>query len=273
MSEISGTTRLVHVVADPVFQLKTPQALNAIWRSRNEDVVTVPAHVAGTGLASFIEALRATQNTVGAVVTVPHKQAVLPLLDELGPIAHLTGAVNAIRRAGDGRLIGETFDGLGFVAGLKGAGIDPAGNRVVIFGAGGAAASVAAALAQAGAESIVVENRSAERAEALAARLRKAGYAADFRPLRHPAVDGAHLLVNATSIGMRPGDRPDFALERFGPEAVAADVVVSAVTTPFLSDAAGVGMRTHEGRHMLAGQMQLIADFLTGGDRGPVANE
>lgn len=260
---ISGATRTVFVIADPVFQLRTPQAQNAIWQERGLDLVTVPAHVPASHLPGFLDMMRATRSTAGAVVTVPHKQAAAGLCDELGPDAVISGAINAIRRTKDGRLVGETFDGAGFVAGLREQGIDPAERAVLLMGAGGAASAVAAALVGAGIASLDIENRTPAKAEALAQRLSDRLGFADVSVGGTRAAD-ADLVVNATSVGMTPGEDVFFDVERFAADAVAADVIVSGELTPFLAAAAARGLTVHEGRHMLIGQMQPIADFLAG---------
>jgi len=258
--DIAGPTRLVFVIADPVFQLKTPQALNARWRDRGMDVVTLPAHVAATRLSEFMPSLRANASVAGAVVTIPHKQAVVEYCDELGPHAALTGAVNAIRRTGEGRLLGETFDGLGFVAGLRTQGIDPQGRRVHMIGAGGAARAIAVALMKAGVESLTVQNRSTAKAAELRALLAGEGFGRVS--IDAPKRRTADLIVNATSLGMTPGDDVSFDFGSATPDAVAADVVVSESLTPFLAAAQSCGLAVHAGANMLLGQLSLIEEFL-----------
>jgi shikimate dehydrogenase len=259
---ITGATRTVLVIADPVEQLRTPQAQNTLWKERGLDLVTMPAKVSPEGLETFLAGLRANESAAGAVVSIPHKQTAVGFCDALGPVAAVTGAVNAIRRLADGRLVGETFDGDGFVAGLLARGVDPAGRRVRLLGAGGAASAIGVALARAGIASLRIENRTVARAELLADRIRQATDLADVTTDRRGPDDD--LIVNATSQGMRPDDATDFRFEGMSELAVAADVIVSDRLTPFLAAAEQRGIAVHEGRHMLDGQMVLIADFLLG---------
>jgi shikimate dehydrogenase len=259
---VTGQTRVVFVIADPVAQLRTPQAQNPLWQERGVDLVTVPAHVPAEGLATFFPSMRVNRSVAGAVVTVPHKQTAASLCDRLGATAGVTAAVNAIRRDPDGRLIGETFDGDGFVVGLRSRGIDPGGRRVRLVGAGGAASAIGVALARAGVESLRIENRTDAHAEVLVERIRTASHLRDVSTAR---VGEDDLIVNATSLGMRPDDVTDFRFERMAAGAIAADVIVSDEPTPFLAAAAASGLSVHEGRYMLQGQMALIADFLVGG--------
>jgi shikimate dehydrogenase len=260
--EITGATRVCFVVADPVWQLRTPQVLNRVWDERGLDIVTVPSHVPVAGLFDFVGALRANESALGAVVTVPHKQSVIALCDELGPNAQIVGAVNVVRRTAEGRLIGETFDGLGFVAGLRARGVEPRGLRAVVLGAGGAASAVAVALLSADVDSLDISNRTEARAVDLTERLRAAFPARDIGTgldrLAH-----AQLIVNATSRGMSLSDISPLAADLIPAGALAADVIMSAELTSFLAGSAGRGNSTHEGVHMLKGQVQLIADYLS----------
>ncbi|MFA7669612.1 MAG: shikimate dehydrogenase, partial [Burkholderiaceae bacterium] len=122
---ITGNTRLFGIVADPIDQVQTPQMLNRIFEQQGRDAVLVPFHVSAAGLPEVFAAFRQVRNLGGYIVTVPHKVAALDLCDEIGDAARAIGAVNTIRRDPDGRLIGDMFDGTGFVAGLKKCGNDP----------------------------------------------------------------------------------------------------------------------------------------------------
>lgn len=262
-ADISGATRTVFVVADPILQVKTPSAQNAVWTQRGADVVTLPAHVASDELSAFLAGLRSNRSALGAVITIPHKQSAGQWCDELGPYARMAGAVNVIRRGADGRLIGETFDGLGFVAGLRSQGFEPIGRNVHLFGAGGAASAIAAALANADVASITVANRTVSRAQALVDRIhRSLGFTKISVASGESA--SADLVVNATSMGMGGSTPVDIPRNVAAPGALAADVVVADSVTPFLSSALEQGMRAHGGIHMLNGQMELIADYLLG---------
>jgi shikimate dehydrogenase len=258
---IDGTTKVVYVTADPVAQLRTPDALNRIWAAETVNAITVPAHVPAAQLADFVAGLRANGSVSGAVITVPHKQSIVAHCDALETQARIVGAVNVVRREPDGRLIGQTFDGLGFVEGLRAQGIEPGGMRAVVVGAGGAASAIAVALLDAGVARLDVHNRTAARAVDLVERLRR-----EFPPrdigwglARLPE---SELVVNATSVGLNATDESPIPGGDLPPDAIAADVVMSAQPTPFLAAAARRGLRTHEGVHMLAGQTRLIADYL-----------
>jgi len=258
---ISGVTRLCFVVGDPTFQLRTPAALNRIATEHGIDVVSLPANVVAGDLGSFLTGLRAMNNAVGAVLTIPHKQTGATLCDELGPQASLSGAVNTIRRHPDGRLIGEGFDGLGFVAGLHAQDINPEGMTVVLLGAGGAASSIAIALAAAGVKHITLVNRTPQRLTELQ-KILESGFPALEITVAATAPSNADLFINATPVGMSPGDQSLLPAGFFPSDTIAADVIMSNELTPFLAAAHATGARTHGGTHMLQGQIRLIAEFL-----------
>lgn len=211
-------------------------------------------------LGVAIAGLRAMQNFAGAVVSMPHKSAIVALLDELTPEAALVGAVNVIRRELDGRLVGTMLDGEGFVGGLRAAGHEVAGKACLLVGAGGAASAVALALAAHGCASLRIVNRTEAKAAALATRVAQA-----FPAVPISVGDGGEaydLAVNATSLGMRPDDELPMSLELVERTALVAECVAAPERTRLLDLAAAKGRRTHTGVPMLTAQMDLILAFL-----------
>ncbi|HWT10040.1 MAG TPA: shikimate dehydrogenase, partial [Roseomonas sp.] len=150
-ASISGRTAITVILAHPVAHVRTPQAMNAHFDALGFDGVMVPLQVAPEDLGSVVAGLRRLRNLRGIVATVPHKEAIAALCDELTDQARQVGAVNVIRRDADGRLTGGQFDGEGFVAGLDAAGHAVSGRAVFLAGAGGAAAGLAFAVARHGA--------------------------------------------------------------------------------------------------------------------------
>ncbi|TGD99019.1 shikimate dehydrogenase family protein [Methylobacterium nonmethylotrophicum] len=261
MLEITGHTRVFGILADPIHQVKAPQGLNRIMAERGVDGVMVPFHVASADLATVLTGLRAVKSFGGAIVTVPHKTAIVPLLDAVSDAARLVGAVNAVRREPDGRLVGEILDGAGFVAGLRAAGHDLRGRSAYLAGAGGAANAIAFALAEAGIARLTVHNRTAARVEDLFGRLRR--LFPDL-PLASgdPDPTGHDLVVNATSLGLRPDDPLPLDASRLAPGQRVAEIIMQPAETRLLREAAARGCRTHPGLPMLEGQLALMADFL-----------
>jgi len=262
-ASISGHTKLVVILAHPVHHVRTPAAMNAHFAAIGRDAVLVPMQVRAEELSSVVAALRHVENLCGIVVTVPHKESIALLCDALTDAARIVGAVNVIRRRPDGTLLGGQFDGEGFVAGLRANGHDVRGKRIWMVGAGGAAAGIGYALMHHGAAALTIHNRTHARAKALAARLAAALPGA---PVAAGGEDpaGHDIVVNATSLGLKPGDALPVAPDRLRPTMVAADVVMQPDVTAFLETAAERGCATHRGIHMLTEQVAILADFVTG---------
>lgn len=242
--KITGNTRLFAIVADPIVHVKTPEDMNALMRSWGHDRVMVPIHVDETQLATAVDGLRALQNLDGFVVTVPHKSAIVPLCDSLSPAARQVGAVNVVRRDAEGRLHGDILDGVGFVAGLRNAAIEPAGKTVYLAGAGVALLTIA--------------NRTEAKAQQLVTRL--AGFFPDVSfKLGGRDPSGHDLVVNATSMGLRDSDDYPCEVQRLTPEQTVAEIIMQPEHTPLLVAAAERGCRVHPGRPMLQSQIALMA--------------
>lgn len=205
--------------------------------------------------------------------SIPHKVAVIDHLDHLAESAAIIGAVNTVvidRSGGAPRLIGENTDGQGFVASLRPV-RDPAGQHVVILGAGGAARAIAVEVALAGALSITIVNRTPERGEAVAdlvdARTPAAGRYLPWSPHLH-VPHGTGILINATNIGFHPNENatPDVDMTTIDAGTVVADVVVNPPQTRFLRAAAEQGCTTLDGLGMLVNQALINARLWTGRD-------
>lgn len=258
---ITGTTRLLGIIADPVAHVRTPQIMNAYFAEHGVDAVIVPMQVASAGLASVLDAVRQLHNFAGLIVTVPHKSAVVDLCDEALDEARLVGSANAIRRNEDGRFVCDMFDGKGFLGGLVAEGIEPEGRKVLLLGAGGAASAIAASLAGRRISTLTIANRTKDKARALAARI-----AAAFPACRvadgPPDPSGHDLVVNATSLGLGADDPLPLDPDLLRPDMTVAEVVMKPERTPFIEAAQARGCRVHLGRHMLDAQVRLLAGFL-----------
>ena len=260
-ASISGATAITAILAHPVAHVRTPQMMNAHYDAIGRDAVLVPLHVLPEDLATVVAGLRRMRNLRGFIVTVPHKEAILPLCDALTDAAREVGAVNAVRREADGSLTGGQFDGEGFVAGLREAGHEVTGRAVFLAGAGGAASGIAFAVARHGAARLTIHNRTAAKAEALAARLRAAHPGCDTRA-GGPDPAGHAVVVNATSLGMQAGDALPLDVAGLAPPMLAAEAIMAPEVTPFLAEAARRGCATHGGKPMLAAQIALLARFM-----------
>jgi shikimate dehydrogenase len=211
---------------------------------------------------------------LGCNVTIPHKQAVLALVDAVGEEARQIGAVNTVVKEPDGRLSGHNTDAAGFLRALEAdAGFAPRGETAVLLGAGGAALAVAVALLRAGLRRLTIANRTAQRAQATVDALarhfapdRLAAAGLDSEALRRPLAD-ASLLVNSTSVGMAHGPAPDavpLPPALLGSHLLVYDLVYNPSRTPLLRAAAAAGARTQEGLPMLVYQGALAFERWTG---------
>lgn len=228
------------------------------------------------GVGDFVAGLRAP-DAWGINITVPHKQAVIPFLDEVDEWATTAGAVNTIVNRG-GHLSGHNTDGPGFLeALLVETGYDPKGTRALILGAGGAARGILLALIRGGVDSLVIANRTLERAETLAKLSSDNGVTAESVPLSGDpltqAAASADLIVNCTTMGMSHG--PDeqgspLTAAQIPASAIVNDVVYTPLETPILREAAAAGATTLGGLHMLVYQGVLSFQMWTG-QKAPVA--
>jgi shikimate dehydrogenase len=224
------------------------------------------------GVGDFVNGLRAP-GTLGINITVPHKQAVIPFLDEVDEWATAAGAVNTIVNH-DGRLSGHNTDGPGFLrALLVETGYDPKGTRALVLGAGGAARGILLALARGGVDSMVIANRTLKRAETLAKLASDNGVRSEAISLSGDALteaaSGADLIVNCTTMGMSHG--PDehgspISAAQIPATAIVNDVVYTPLITPFLKEAAAAGATALGGLHMLVYQGVLSFQMWTGVD-------
>ena len=261
MSEISGHTRIWGILADPIAHVKTPQMINRVAQERGVDGVMVPFHVASADLATLVKGLKGMKSLHGFVVTVPHKTAIVDLLDEVSDNARLIGAVNTVRREADGRLIGDMLDGVGFVKGLVDAGLDPKGRSAYLAGAGGAANAIAFALIAAGVIYLTIFNRTQSKVEDLIRRLKIAYPLADVR-MGSADPSGHNLVINGTSLGLRPNDALPFRTDRLTPDQIIAEVIMEPEETAVMAEAKAKGCLVHPGKPMLASMRYLIADFM-----------
>ena len=264
---ISGRTRLCGVIGDPIEHTLSPAIHNAAFTKMGLDYLYVPFQVKPEGLRQAIDGMRAL-NIRGLNVTIPYKVTVIPFLDELDPLAEKIGAVNTIAND-DGVLKGYNTDAAGFLQALLESGIEPKGKNAVILGAGGASRAISFILAEKGAH-LVILNRLLERAEELAGRLSMVfhGEVTALGLVEENlarVLEGADILVNATSVGMSPnisGTPVPFNLLK--PALVVFDIVYNPIKTRLLREAEEVGAETVSGVDMFVWQGALAFERWTG---------
>ena len=260
---ISGATRILGLIADPVVQARSPAMATALLRARGRfgAFVLLPMATPAGALADVLAGLRRLENFAGAIVSMPHKTAIVPLLDELTPAAEQVGAVNVVRRASDGRLRGTILDGEGFVAGLRAAGHEVRGAACMLVGAGGAAAAIAFALADHGAASLTIVNRTAAKSARLAERV-AAAFPATIVTSADDGDRRYDVAINATALGMREHDGLPMSDTLLARARVVAECVVAPEETRLLSHARALGRVVHGGVPMLRAQMDLMLRFM-----------
>ncbi|SAL30324.1 shikimate 5-dehydrogenase [Caballeronia cordobensis] len=260
MPAITGATRLFAIVGDPIVQVRSPEVYTQQFASAGIDAVLVPMHVPAKRCEEIVPALMALGNLDGLLVTAPLKARVAAYADRLGPTASCIGAVNALRREPDGSWTGDMFDGEGFVRGLLAKGARVRGRRVLQFGAGGAGSAIACALANAGVQSIRIVNPDLRQTHALVAAMSKAFPECDVQPAE--AVRGdIDMIVNASPVGMRPGDGLPGDLGAVTADTLIGDVVLSSSPTAFIQQALDRGCQWADGRDMHSGQIGAIMNF------------
>ena len=263
---INGATRLYAIIGDPIAQVKSPQVLNPRLAAGGLNAVLVPVQVRPGLFEETVSGLMGIGNLDGIIATVPYKARIMPFIGNVLPMAAKVGAANALRREPDGRWSGDMFDGRGLIRGLRDASIPLEGRRVMLVGAGGAGSAVAVALADAGVAAITIFDVEVSKAQALADRVAAAfpGCSVRAGPVGIPGHD---MLINATPIGMAPGDGLPMALDGLTPDVLVIDVVHKAGTTPFVDQARALGCRTFDGHVMLNGQAEELAAFFVSGAR------
>ena len=271
---ISGKTKVCGVIGDPIEHTMSPVMHNVAFSELGLDYVYVAFRVKGEELDKAIEGMKAL-DIAGLNVTIPHKVTVIPLLDELDPLAEKIGAVNTIVNNG-GFLKGYNTDAMGFLQTLLDKGVEPEGENVVVLGAGGASRAISFILAERGAN-LVILNRIEELdwAEELAQQIsrvfRKEVKAWELSELNlSTALDKADVLVNATSVGMIPNTAgTPVPLKLLRPGLVVFDIVYNPTATRLLREANQAGAKTAGGLNMLAWQGALAFEMWTG-QKAPV---
>ena len=257
---ISGSTRVFLILGDPVEQVRAPEAFNHLFAKHGVDAVLVPAKVSGTHLAGFVQNSLRAENIDGLWFTIPHKAAMVELLDRCDPQARAAGAVNAARRNADGSTEGALFDGVGFVKALDHFGIGIEGRNVLIVGAGGAGVAIASALATRRAGRIALFDSGAGRASAVARRV-AAAFDSEVVAVASADPAGFDLVVNATPLGLKAGDPLPFDPARLDADAAVVDILMKNQPTPLLRACHARGITAHPGFEMMVQQVPEYLSF------------
>jgi shikimate dehydrogenase len=271
MKTLNFKQELTGCFGQPVAENPTQAMIEAAYRHHNLDWRYLTIEVAPADLKAAVEGARA-MGFRGFNCTIPHKVAVIEHLDGLGESASLMEAVNCVVPR-DGKLIGENTDGKGFVQSLKEL-TDPAGKKIVMFGAGGAARAIGVEVALAGATQVTVVNRSVERGEGLVKLLNeRTDIEAGFVPWEGPfsIPEGTDVVINATSIGLFPDvdARLEIDFATLASSMVVADVIPNPPETHLVKTAREKGCPTIDGLGMLVNQGVIGIRYWTGVDPDP----
>jgi shikimate dehydrogenase len=265
---LSGKTTLVAHLGYPTFAFKAPLIYNPWFEKNGIDAVVVPMGVQVPDYPDFFRALFHLTNIRGALVTMPHTVTTIDLVDELTPTARVAGAANAVLRRDDGTLVGDQFDGAGFVRGVERKGVPLQGTKVLVVGNGGVGSPIAASLAAAGVTGMGLFDPHQPASDGLAERL-QAHYPEMQIETGSKDPEGYDIVVNATPLGMNDGDPLPMDVERIAPSTFVGEVVMKQTITPFLAAAQARGCPVQVGSDMLFEQIPAYLEFFGFGAATP----
>ncbi|WP_408596437.1 shikimate dehydrogenase family protein [Limnohabitans sp.] len=257
---INGNTEIIAHIGYPTHSFKSPMIYNPYFEQAGVNAVVVPMGCQAPDYPTFLKSVFALTNIRGALITMPHKVTTVGLLDEVTATVKVAGACNAVKRMADGRLVGDMFDGAGFVRGVQRKGLNLQGARVLVVGSGGVGCAIAASLAGAGIAAICLFDVNTASAEALGQRLKQ----------NYPGIDvntgsndpaGFDLVVNATPMGMNEGDPLPMDVSRLSPQTFVGEVVMRSDITAFLAAAQARGCRVQVGSDMLFEQIPAYLEY------------
>jgi shikimate dehydrogenase len=263
---MNNTIRLLGVIGDPIHHSLSPFMHNLAYAELGmSDRQYLPFHVRAENLAAAVRGMQAL-GIEGFNATIPHKEQLVPLMDELDPMARLIGAVNTVVIQPDGGLIGYNTDGYGFLTDLRGLFTEPLHDlEILVLGAGGAARGVLAALLQAGANRIGLMNRTHDRAVTLAQEFSR--HFPDRRVMPIPwtrRLPASRLVINTTSLGMDASGETVPDLSGLPEAALVYDIVYAPPLTPLLAAAQARGLLVENGLGMLIHQGAKAFEIWTG---------
>jgi shikimate dehydrogenase len=257
---LNGDTRLIAHLGYPTTTFKSPMIYNPWFAKHGINAAVVPLGVRAENFGdAFPEICRFT-NFHGALITMPHKVSVIAFLDDVSTAVNVAGSCNAVRRDHEGRLVGDMFDGEGFVRGAARRGRSLKDKRVLVVGSGGVGSAIAASSAAAGANEIALYDVSQAAMEAVAERLGQS-----YPKLKVTSgsndPDGFDVVINATPLGMKSGDPMPVDVSRLSPSTYVGEVVMKQETTAFLAAARAKGCEIQIGIDMLFEQIPAYLEF------------
>lgn len=265
---ITGRGKVIAHIGYPTTSFKAPMIYNPWFEAKGIDAVVTPLGIKAKDFSMLFPALFRITTLHGALITMPHKVTVIAMLDEMTVTARIAGACNAVLKRPDGSLLGDMFDGAGFVRGALRRGCRIDGARALVVGAGGVGSAIAASMAAAGLQAIGLFDLNAGSAEALGDRLCSHYPALQVRTgSNDPA--GWDIVVNATPLGMKEGDPMPVEIDRINPGTFVGEVVMTEEYTPFLRAAQSKGCPVQVGTDMLFEMIPAYLEFFEFGSATP----
>ncbi len=265
----TGKADVFVMLAHPVGHAKSPGIFNEIFEKRGLDSLMVPMTCRPEDFDTFWAGLTAAENVRGVIVSVPYKTAVYHKCTAAHDRAARVQSANSVRRQADGSWYADNFDGVGFIDGLRAGGHEVEGRRVLQVGAGGAGASLAYCLAEAGAVEIRLNDIDVSRAENLAALVRQAFPKCSIA-VGAPDPSGMDMAINATPVGLKVSDPLPMDVSKLTPEMTVVDIIMDPEETSLLRAAKEIGCRVQPGRPMMDFQVRGMSEFFGIDDKGRV---
>jgi len=265
---LSGKTTIIAHIGYPTSTFKAPLIYNPWFESKGIDACVVPMGVKTEDYPEALKYIFKFSNIHGALITMPHKVTTVSLVDECSTTAQIAGAANAVLLRKDGTLLGDMFDGEGFVRGVAHKGFKFSGAKCLVVGSGRVGSAIAASMAAAGVALLSLYDVVTASAEKLAARLKK-HYPKMEVFVRPPDPAGYDLVVNASPLGMNDDDPLPMDVSRIDPKTFVGEVVLKKEITPFLEAARARGCRYQIGTDMLFEQIPAYLEFFSFGTTTP----
>ena len=257
---IDGNTELIAHIGYPTHSFKSPLIYNPYFEKEGINALVVPMGCLAADYPHFLKSVFNLSNIRGALITMPHKVTTVDLLDEVTPTVKVAGACNAVKRDENGRLVGDMFDGAGFVRGVKRKGFTLQGKRVLVVGCGGVGSAIAASLAAEKINAISLFDVNTASCEGLGQRL-QSEYPQIKVDTGSNDPEGHDLVVNATPMGMNEGDPLPMDVSRIAPETFVGEVVMRQEMTAFLQAAKNRGCKVQVGSDMLFEQIPAYLEY------------
>ena len=257
---IDGNTELIAHIGYPTHSFKSPLIYNPYFEKEGINALVVPMGCRAEHYPAFLKSVFQLTNIRGALITMPHKVTTVGLLDSVTPTVKVAGACNAVKLDAQGRLVGDMFDGAGFVRGVQRKGFNLSGKRVLVVGTGGVGSAIAASLAAENIAAITLFDVNTASCEGLAQRLVNEYPQIQVKTGSNDP-DGHDLVVNATPMGMNEGDPLPMDVLRIAPETFVGEVVMRTEMTAFLLAAQERGCRVQVGSDMLFEQIPAYLEY------------